>query len=263
MRIEFIKMHGLGNDFIMINNMNGDITLQESDVRLMCSRYTGIGADGVILVEGSEGADCFMNYINADGSFAEMCGNGIRCTAQFFRENISSEKTLLQIDTRSGIKEVLCHDDTTYSVAMGVPLFIHSDFPHEPVDIDGFTFECVSVGNPHAITFMDTIDSVDLSSVGPRVESDTHFPHKINVHFVEKLSDSELMMRVWERGSGATLACGTGAVGVYSLARKKGMIKDEATIHLPGGSLYMSSSENGEVIMRGPAETVFIGEIEI
>jgi diaminopimelate epimerase len=263
MKIKFTKMHGLGNDFIIIENMKKEIFLSSKQVRSICNRNFGVGGDGVILIERKDGADCFMNYYNSDGTVAEMCGNGIRCTAKFFQEKISPKKKELLVDTRAGIKKIICHDDGTFSVNMGKPKFSHKDFPKGLVEISNFSFECVSVGNPHAIVFVNNIENIDLISIGPRVEHNPHFPNKINVQFVEKVTNNKLKMLTWERGAGATLACGTGATAVYSLAHRKGIINGETNIQLPGGNLIMSMNEKGEVIMRGGADISFEGEIEV
>ncbi len=259
--INFYKYHGAGNDFIMINNLKNDINIKSDYIKTICDRHFGIGADGVILVEESKKADCFMNYYNSDGTLAEMCGNGIRCVAKFFLEQNKSDLKELNIDTRAGVKKIICNSDDTYSVNMGIPVFEHSDFPSGKLNIEGLHFECVSIGNPHAVMIKDTLDNFDILSIGPEIENDYHFPNKINVEFVEKINEDTFKVVVWERGCGATLACGTGACAVFSILNKKENFKKEITLEFPGGNLYLSENEKGEIILRGPATFVFKGEI--
>ncbi|HEY5587596.1 MAG TPA: diaminopimelate epimerase [Candidatus Paceibacterota bacterium] len=259
--INFHKYHGAGNDFIMINNLDGDIHLKSEHIKTLCDRHFGIGADGLILLQSSEKADCFMNYYNSDGSLAEMCGNGARCTAKFFLDQTDSHAKELSIDTKAGIKKIICKSDDTYSVNMGAPIFEHTDFPSGLLNIEGLPFECVSMGNPHAVMIKDTLDNFDILSIGPEIENDYHFPNKINVEFVEKIKDDYFKVKVWERGCGPTLACGTGACAAFSILNKKENFKKEITLEFPGGKLFLSENHRGEIILRGPATFVFKGEI--
>ncbi|MDO8660011.1 MAG: diaminopimelate epimerase [Candidatus Parcubacteria bacterium] len=274
MNIGFTKMHGLGNDFIVIENMNGRIVLSAKQVVLLCDRHKGIGADGVILVEKSDNADAFMNYYNSDGTVAEMCGNGVRCVAKFLKDEIKKEETNFKIETRAGIKEIKYKDDGTFSVNMGKPVFEHADFPEKSLELEGLKLDFVSMGNPHAVAFVENLDDFILQSIGPLVENNKNFPNKINLEIVEKKSDNELIVKVWERGCGETLACGTGACAVYSIMKKNPEGKstsygagkknsEEIIINLPGGKLFMTENKMGEIIMRGPAESVFNGLVEI
>lgn len=259
---EFYKYHGAGNDFLMIDNLDGafDVPNQEK-IKTLCDRHFGIGADGMILLESSNQADCFMNYYNSDGSIAEMCGNGVRCTAKFFLEQTKSNAKEVLIDTRGGIKKIIVNDDGSFSVNMGAPVFSHSDFPNEPLTLENFLFNFVSMGNPHAITFVSDISLINLAQIGPKIENDPHFPNKINVEFVEKISDDFFKVKVWERGSGATLACGTGACAVYAILQKDLKNKDEITLEFPGGKLFLSENKEGIIILRGSAEFIFKGEM--
>jgi len=267
---EFYKYHGAGNDFIMIDNRDSHFDIKDTEkIKFLCDRHFGIGADGLILLEssnkadraGSPQADCFMNYYNADGTVAEMCGNGIRCTAKFFLEHIKSGLGEILIDTRDGVKKVVCNQDETFSVNMGIPVFSHKDFPNASLILQGVLFKFVSIGNPHAVGFVKDLSLFDISQIGPRVEGDSHFPNKINVELVEKMRDDYFKVKVWERGSGATLACGTGACAVYACVRQ-GLTQDEITLEFPGGNLYLSENTKGEIILRGEAVCVFKGEIE-
>jgi diaminopimelate epimerase len=277
--INFYKYEGCGNDFIMINNLNGDINLGPDYIKSLCDRHFGIGADGLILLEKSNKALCFMNYYNSDGTQAEMCGNGIRCTAQFYLNQIvgspTSNNSEISIDTRAGIKIIIVNDDDTYSVNMGFPVFNHSDFPLGEIKIEDLDLECVSMGNPHAVVFVDNIKNFNIKNIGPKIENDFHFPNKINIEFVEKIDparphegaggDTNYKVKVWERGCGETLACGTGACAVYSvlnkLAPKQGL-GAEVVLEFPGGKLYVSKDHEGNIILRGPATFVFKGEIK-
>jgi len=263
MNIEFTKMHGLGNDFVVIDNMNGRISLSKEQIIFLCDRHKGVGADGIILVEPSDEADCFMNYINADGTFAQMCGNGVRCTARFLKENHLKQKNDFRIATRSGIKEVKCHDDGTYSVNMGQASFSHTDFPKENIEFQGLSLNFVSMGNPFAIVFVDDATLHDFMSLGPAIENNPIFPNRMNFELVEQKSKNEFKVRVWERGCGETLACGTGACAIYALARKIKNVEPEIIIEFPGGRLLLSADQSDNIIMRGLAEAPYSGMVEI
>ena len=260
--INFYKYHGAGNDFIMINNLDGSIKLEPEYISHICDRHLGIGADGVILLESSDKADCFMNYYNSDGSIAQMCGNGARCTAKFFLEQTDKNLKELNIDTRAGIKNIKINEDDTYSVNMGTPIFSSTDFPTELTKIESFDFNFVSMGNPHAVTLVENLNDIDLKTIGPKIENNENFPNKINVEFVEKINETYFKVKVWERGCGATLACGTGACAVFAtLAQGLSLRKDEITLEFPGGKLYLSENHEGQIILRGRATFVFRGEI--
>lgn len=256
---EFYKYHGLGNDFIIFNNLKGEITLSEKEIIALCERHKGIGADGIILVENSKEGDFFMNYYDSDGS-SKFCGNGLRCTAKFIKDNNLAEgKNVLHIATNYGIKDIILEADDTLSVNMSKPMFEHSDFPPEPLEIENLIWNCVSVGNPHAITFVDNLDNYDLLKIGPIVENNKNFPNKINVEIVEQKSSNDFKVKVWERGGFPTLACGSGATAVYAMARKYKGGDEKLTVELPGGKLFFSENEHGDIIMRGPAVLVYKG----
>ncbi len=264
--LKFYKYHGAGNDFIMIDNRDKSFDAKNIEkIKLLCDRHKGIGADGLILLESSEKADCFMNYFNADGTLAEMCGNGIRCTAKFFLDQAKTKKAKLKellIDTRAGVKKVICEKDGSFSVNMGLPVFSHTDFPNNPLTFHEILFKFVSMGNPHAVGFVKNASFIDISNIGPKIENDFHFPNRINIEFVEKVKDNHFKVRVWERGSGATMACGTGACAVYAVLKKESKLLKEATLEFPGGNLYLLENEKGEIILRGEAEYVFKGEVK-
>lgn len=260
---EFYKYHGAGNDFIMIDNRDKSFAIQDAKkIKLLCDRHFGVGADGLIFLELSPKADCFMNYYNADGTLAEMCGNGIRCTAKFFLEQTKSTKKELSIDTRAGIKKVIMNEDGSFAVNMGIPVFSHSDFPKDSINIENILFKFVSMGNPHAVGIVKNLSDINISQLGPKIENDSYFPNKINVELVERVTDNHFKVKVWERGSGATLSCGSGACAVYAILKKEGNSVKEITLEFPGGNLYVSENEKGEIILRGEAKYVFKGEIE-
>ena len=261
--IDFYKYHGAGNDFIMINNLDKSIFLTPEDISLYCDRNFGIGADGIILLEPSTKADCFMNYYNSDGSIAQMCGNGARCTAKFYLKETGKDIKEINLETRSGIKNIKVNDDDTYFVDMGAPIFESPDFPSVALKIEGLDFSCVSMGNPHTVALVDDLGKIDLKTIGPIIENNENFPNKINVEFVQKIMPDYFKVKVWERGCGATLACGTGACAVYSILARQDLAESqkEITLEFPGGKLYLSKNEQGHVILRGGAHFVFEGEI--
>ncbi len=256
---EFYKYQGTGNDFIMIDNRDKSFDVKK--VKTLCDRHFGIGADGLILVKSSAQADCFMNYYNADGTVAEMCGNGVRCTAKFFLDHIKSGAKEVSIDTRAGIKKVVCNEDGSFSVNMGAPVFSHADFPKNSLTLENISLEFVSMGNPHAVGIVKDVSKINISDIGPKIENNSHFPNKINVELVEKVTDSHFKVKVWERGCGVTLACGTGACAVYAILEKENKNLGEITLEFPGGNLYLSENNKGEIILRGPAVCVFKGEM--
>jgi diaminopimelate epimerase len=271
--LNFHKYEGAGNDFIMINNLKGDIILTPEYISSICDRHFGIGADGVILLEKSDKADlssqspetkadCFMNYYNSDGSIAQMCGNGSRCTAKFFLEQTGYDLREINLNTRAGIKNIKINDDNNYSVNMGQPYFESNDFPSGIVNLEGFSFNCMSMGNPHAVTLVDKLENVDIKTIGPKIENNVHFPNKINVEFIEKISNDYYKVAVWERGCGVTLACGTGACAVFAILNKTEKFNKEITLEFPGGKLFLSQNSEGQIILRGPAKFSFKGEIE-
>ena len=276
--MEFTKMHGAGNDYVYMNASNlsedwSQIAVNVSD------RHKGIGSDGLILAMPSEIADIKMRMFNSDGSEGEMCGNGIRCLVGFaIDQNLipSKQKTVL-VETGAGVLSVTPirtnNVMTGASVSMGLPILEPSQIP---VEIDSSSFPVldhtlnigyeqmklsfISMGNPHAISFIDEdIDKYPLTEIGPLVENHDIFPNKINFEIVNIIDRSHLKVRVWERGSGITLACGTGACAVAVAAKLKGIIDDSCTISLPGGDLEISWIDNNEVLMTGPIEKVFSG----
>lgn len=263
MLLNVSKMNGCGNDMLMIDNREGNIFLTKDQIRKICDRHFGIGADGLILLESSDTSDCFMNYYNSDGTAVETCGNGIRCTADFYYFLTKTSSDILHIDTRAGVKEIQRVGEHEYAVDMGIPSFESTDFPSDELEFYGMKFSCVSMGNPHTVTFVDDAAGVELENIGPKIETDSCFPNLVNVSFAKIVDTQYVKVRVWERGCGATLACGTAACAVFAIGRKQGILDNSVVIELPGGKLRISERGDGHIIMAGPAETVFSAEIEV
>lgn len=282
MIIRFSKMHGTKNDFVVFHDLDQKIALSPEQVSRLCDRREGVGADGVIVVRPSEGADFFMDYINSDGTIAEMCGNGIRCLAKYVYDNSLTGKKTLAVETRAGIKTLdLIVDKTNrvekVKVDMGAPIFDPRKIPVNitdrnapildyPVEVSHHKFYCnlVSMGNPHCIIFAE--DNLDYlaRTYGPMLETHPVFPAKTNVEFCKVLGPNRLLMRVWERGSGETFSCGTGACATAVASVLKGFTKGETTVELLGGPLAIYwKGNNNSVIMTGKSETVYIGDISI
>ncbi len=271
--MKFWKMHGLGNDYIIIDNRSGKI--EESEIsklaRKLCERRFSVGADGLLLVYDSAVADVRMRIFNADGGEAEMCGNGIRCFAKYCYENNIAKKKALKIETLAGIKRVWLTlrdgEVERVKVDMGSPVLERSSLPmlgrgtciDEDLEVDEERFKvtCLSVGNPHCVIFMEDVKNFPIHQIGPKIENHKLFPNRMNVEFVKILNKGELIVRVWERGVGETLACGTGACASVVAGNLLKKIDNKATVHLLGGDLEIEYSES--ILMTGPAEKVFEG----
>lgn len=282
MEITFFKMHGTLNDFVVFHDLDNKVTLDVAQVSRLCDRRAGVGADGVIVVRRSSSADFFMDYINADGSLAEMCGNGIRCLAKYAFDQGLTDKTTLPVETRAGIKilDLITGPDHTVSrvrVDMGKPVFEPEKIPAQvrdaqtpvldlPLEVDGTTFQVnlVSMGNPHCVILTDGATDDLHTRFGPLIETHPLFPAKTNVEFIHVAQPGRVVMKVWERGSGETLSCGTGACASMVVATLKGLVKDTAVVELPGGELEIEWKGMGShVVMTGPAVTVYSGTITI
>lgn len=274
--MKFTKMHGCGNDYIYINGFDIDVADPAALSVKMSNRNFGVGSDGIVLILPSDQADFRMRMFNADGSEAEMCGNAIRCVGKYVYDNQMTDKTNISIDTLAGVKilDMTIEDGkVTYAkVDMGEPILKAEDIPVvsklEPVigeEIEAlgvkYAFTCVSMGNPHAITFVEDTDHFPLEEVGPKIEVHEKFPRKVNAEFVQVVDSETLKMRVWERGSGETLACGTGACATLVAAVLNRRANRKATVQLLGGDLIIEWDEaTNHVFMSGPATTVFEGE---
>ncbi|MBD5278829.1 MAG: diaminopimelate epimerase [Bacteroides sp.] len=268
--MKFTKMHGCGNDYIYIDCRDG--VPEDIAALAVClgDRHKGIGGDGIILICSSDKADFKMRIFNADGSEGKMCGNGIRCVAKYvFDKGLSDSRNLL-IDSLSGVKVISISDgaqpgdDVTWiSVDMGEPVVESVDETLTLSDGKSLVGSSVSMGNPHFVVFTDGDLSDDLVlGTGPEAERHSRFPQRSNIEFARVISPSEIEMRVWERGSGETMACGTGACATAVAALRKGLVSGDVTVRLRGGDLHISLDDRGHVIMTGPAETSFEGTIK-
>lgn len=272
MKINFTKMHGLGNDFILIDCRDLDLPELSELSKRLCNRRLGIGADQMLLLYSSAIADFKMRIFNADGGEVEMCGNGIRCFAKYIWDRGFSEKSILDVETAAGIIRPEKAGDMV-KVDMGEPTL---NGPQIPVNIEGrvidyplriddrlFHITCVSVGNPHAIIVVENVTTFPVTYYGPMIENHQLFPKRVNVEFIEVLSPSEIKMRVWERGSGETMACGTGASAAAVASNIKGLTGKTVITNLLGGNLLIEWAKNNHIYMTGPAVEVFEGRIKI
>jgi diaminopimelate epimerase len=275
--MRFSKYHGTGNDFVMIQDLEGRLALDPTLVAALCDRHMGIGADGVIRIAPSEAADFFMDYWNADGQIAEMCGNGIRCLAKYVFDRRLTQQTELAVDTRAGVKHVVMEvaDElvATVRVDMGHPMFERKlipmtgppteTFEDQPLYEGGLEFRAtaVSMGNPHLVLIGEADPvSIDVREIGPRLETHPEFPERTNVEFV-RVRDGGVDVRVWERGVGETMACGTGACASLVASAQAGLVDRRGEVHFPGGTLRVEWVEEGPVYLEGPATFVFEGEL--
>lgn len=277
--MEFTKMHGCGNDYIYVNCMEKMIENPEETSILVSDRHFGIGSDGLILICPSQKADFRMKMYNADGSEGNMCGNGVRCIAKYVYEFGLTKKTTISLETKSGIKYLYLTVENgkvdSVRVNMGAPILKPAAIPvtvgeddciDRPISIEGkeYRMTCVSMGNPHAVLFVEDTQSLDLEKIGPKFEHAKEFPERVNTEFVQILNDHEINMRVWERGSGETFACGTGTCAsvVACVLNKK--TKNQVLVHLLGGDLEIDYDEEADTVwMTGPASVVCSGEVDI
>lgn len=279
MKLKFTKMHGCGNDYIYINCFDQQVDDPEKlSIRLSDRRF-GIGGDGVILICPSQLADAKMRMFNLDGSEGKMCGNGVRCVGKYLYDHNMADKDEVSIETLSGIKVLKAYKENDEVVALRVDMqraeleaekipviFNQKRVINEPVEIDGkaYNITCVSMGNPHCVLFCDDVDGLNLPEIGPKFENFELFPERINTEFIKVIDSKTLQMRVWERGSGETWACGTGACAAAVAAVENGYCKkgDDITVKLKGGDLIINYSDD-TVYMTGPAVRVFEGEVDV
>ena len=277
--MKFTKMHGIGNDYVYVNCFEESVKNPAEVSKFVSNRHFGIGSDGLILISPSAIADFRMNIYNADGSQAEMCGNGIRCVAKFVYDYGLTDKTEISVETLAGIKYLRLQVENgkvaSVEVNMGAPILEPKEIPvaveespvvNVPVEVKGkiYHMTCVSMGNPHAIIFMNNVKDLDIEAIGPYFENHTVFPKRTNTEFVEVLDRNTVNMRVWERGSDETLACGTGACATTVACILNDKTENEVTVHLLGGDLKIRwDREANQVYMTGPATVVFDGEITL
>jgi diaminopimelate epimerase len=280
--LRFTKYQGTGNDFVMLVDLDDARPLDAGTAAALCHRRTGVGADGVIRLVRAEGPDAsfVMDYRNADGSPAEMCGNGARCVGTLVHDLGLSDELEFGIQTGAGVRRLLLHEDggqvRRVTVEMGIPVFTKASIPMrgpawetflgEPFDVGGgstFTASAVSMGNPHLVLFVqDDPDLFHVGHIGPALERHEVFPQGTNVEFAQVLGDG-IKARVWERGSGETMACGSGACAVAVAANEAGLVPDRTVVRFPGGSLEVERLEGGEVLLTGEAERVFEGLVDL
>lgn len=281
MRIKFSKMHGLGNDFVVIDAISQKLRLTPEKIRFIADRHFGIGCDQILLVEIPESSAVDFRYriFNADGGEVENCGNGARCFARFVRDRKLTGKKVIKVETAGGLIELNVQDDEQVSVNMGVPRLSPEQIPFTgenksvlsravtyPFSVAGRTLQisAVSMGNPHAVQIVDNVKTAEVETLGPLIENHPQFPARVNAGFMQILSRDEINLRVYERGAGETLACGTGACAAVVAGRLRGLLNEKVKVNLPGGSLRIEwPDETAPVIMTGPAEFVFHGQIKL
>ncbi|MDY4922752.1 diaminopimelate epimerase [Frisingicoccus sp.] len=277
--MKFTKMHGCGNDYVYVNCFEETVKNPEEAAKIVSDRHYGIGSDGLILICPSDKADFRMAMYNLDGSEGKMCGNGVRCIAKYVYDHHLTDKTRISLETLGGIKYLDLNIKNgkveTVVVDMGEPVLTPEDIPvavsgdqavNIPLEVDGkvWYMTCISMGNPHAVVFVDNTKDLDLEKIGPKFEKHPIFPEQVNTEFVHVIDRHTVDMRVWERGSGETLACGTGACATAMACILNHMTDDEVLIHLLGGDLLIRyDRETNHIFMTGPAAEVFSGEIDL
>ena len=277
--MKFTKMEGCGNDYVYVNGFEEKIDNPNEVAIAVSDRHFGIGSDGLIIINPSEVADFKMCMYNADGSEGKMCGNGIRCVAKYVYDFKLTDKDVITVETLSGIKTLKLNVENgkvkTVRVNMGAPILECDKVPvkyddekmiNKPVKVDGKTFNitCVSMGNPHAVTFINDTDNLEIEKIGPKFENNEIFPDKVNTEFIQIIDKKTVKMRVWERGSGETFACGTGACASVVASVLNRLTENKVTVKLLGGELEIEyNQDESTVYMTGPARVVFTGEYDI
>ncbi|MDF1589379.1 MAG: diaminopimelate epimerase [Gammaproteobacteria bacterium] len=273
--LKFSKMHGLGNDFVVIDAINQNVTFTAPQIRFLSDRRRGVGCDQLLLVETSSVSGCDFKYriFNADGGEVAQCGNGARCFARYVRDKGLTEKETISVETASGIIYPTLHADDNVTVDMGLPRFVPEQVPFMTEqqadsyslmldDEQIITIGVVSMGNPHAVVLVDDIARADVATLGPMIERHAQFPERVNAGFMQIVTPEHIHLRVYERGAGETQACGTGACAAVVSGIKRGLLARNVTVSLPGGDLTVVwSDDNSSVWMTGPATHVFDGEI--
>ena len=278
MMYEFSKMHGLGNDFVVFDAIHQSVNLSTEQVRFICDRHFGVGCDQLLLVEApsSDQADFRYRIFNSDGGEVEQCGNGARCFVRFVHDKGLTDKQTIKVETASGLISISLEADGQVTVNMGEPVFVPSSIPfsterQEPsaryaLEAAGkhYSVGVVSMGNPHAVMQVDDVDTADVAGIGPLLEHHQRFPKRVNVGFMQVLDRSRIRLRVFERGAGETLACGTGACAAVVIGLQWGLLEEQVRVELPGGELIIRWQGPGTPVwMTGPAHTVYEGRIEL
>ena len=275
MKVNFVKMHGLGNDFILLDAINQKISLSEQDIRHLAHRKFGIGCDQLLIVQSPSQEDVDFRYriFNSDGSEVEQCGNGARCFAQFVRRQGLTDKESIKVETLAGVFILHIRDDINVTVEMGRPEFEAAKIPFSETavhntyqaEVSGkqIEFAVVSMGNPHAVIFVDDIELVGVQEIGSQLEIDKRFPNRTNVQFVQVDDRHSMTQRIFERGVGETLASGSGACAAAAVAQQQKRVDDTVQITMPGGVLEIHRDENGCLLMTGPTEFSFEGSVNV
>lgn len=285
MRLKFTKMHGAGNDFVMLNGISQSIQLNQEQWRHLADRHFGVGADQILLVQAASDPAVDFDYriFNADGGEVEHCGNGARCFVKFVREQGLTDKTIVKVKTINGFLELRLNDDDRVTVDMGAPIFDLPKIPFDPTGLqsqligqdsawtlhaNGHTrvLSVLSMGNPHAVQVVTHLDHAPVAVEGPQIENALNFPKRVNVGFMQVLNPHHIRLRVWERGSGETLACGTGACAAVVAGIRRGLLKTPVDVETRGGKLTIDwnpKSSTGSVLLTGPAQKVYEGEIDL
>ena len=282
MRLRFTKMQGAGNDFVVVDAVREPVSLATSQWRAIADRHFGVGADQILLVEPARSPQADFRYriFNADGEEVEHCGNGARCFVRFVREKGLTDKRVVRVETLSGILELVEQPDGQVSVEMGYPRFEPAQVPFDPtglvpwpqgeetlwplaVDGDDVLVAVLSMGNPHAVLLVDDVDAAPVARLGARIEHAHRFARRVNVGFMQVLDAQQVRLRVWERGAGETLACGTGACAAVVSGIRRGCLRGPVAVHARGGTLSVDWRPGEPVRMSGPAQTVFEGEIDV
>ncbi|WP_034551868.1 diaminopimelate epimerase [Carnobacterium funditum] len=277
--MDFTKMHGIGNDYVYVNDLDEKITNPAAVSLVVSDRHFGIGSDGLILIRPSNKADFMMRMYNADGSEGAMCGNGIRCFSKFVYDKELTDKLMLTVETKSGIKTIELEKEgdeiTRARVDMEMPILKTKDIPmrwseeeciNQPLQVNGQTYQvtAVSMGNPHVVTFVEDTKGIEIEKIGPYFEHHEVFPEQVNTEFIRIIDNKTIEMRVWERGSGETLACGTGACAAVVAAHLNGYTSRKVTVKLLGGDLLVEWDEGTNLVyLSGSATTVYEGTIDI
>lgn len=276
MKLKFTKMHGAGNDFVVIDGVRQEVYLTPEQLRMLADRHFGVGCDQILLVERSQNDEADFRYriFNADGGEVEQCGNGARCFVRFVHDHKLTSKKAIVVETKSGLISPHLEDDGRVTVNMGAPIFDPARIPFEsdseaviqPLDVNGETVQisAVSMGNPHAVQIVDDVAQAPVATMGPLIERHTRFPKRVNVGFMQVVDRAHIKLRVYERGSGETLSCGTGACAAVVSGIRRGLLDENVQVATHGGVLNINWAGDGKpVMMTGPAITVFDGEINL
>ncbi len=279
MKLPFTKMQGLGNDFVVLDFVRHPVSLSNSQFSHIADRRFGVGCDQILIVEPSDEDNIDFRYriVNADGSEVGQCGNGARCLVKFVREQGLTDKTIVNVSTSTSDMTLQANDDGSVTVDMGKVSFDPASVPFiadamqdmYPVEIDNkgqkqtIEVAIANIGNPHCLLLVDDIDTAEVDRIGPQIESHKRFPEKVNVGFMQMISPNEIKLRVYERGAGETMACGSGACAAAAMGQNLGLLCDNVEVHLPGGPLHIQRTDNGNVLMTGAAEFSFTGEIQL